>query len=109
MRAVMKQLRAQGLDARYGLFNQVHDALYFHFPEALLDEHARTIYPLLVAPSTILRNRMMPGGLWVDAEGKVGKNWAEMEAINTEGLCTLGSAPSPSLSCAPAPASPAIA
>jgi len=80
IREHIKLLARAGLDAKYGLCNNVHDSLVFHFPAALLGEHVREVYPLLVRPSEVLRHpTIAPDGLWIDAECNYGPNWAEME------------------------------
>ena len=82
VRARMKILDELGLAERYGMFNQVHDALMFHFDEALLDRHVEEVYPILAAPSKILRHPMIaPEGLSIGVEGEYGRTWAEMSPI----------------------------
>jgi uracil-DNA glycosylase family 4 len=84
MRGVMKELHRRGLDRKYGMFNQIHDALMFMFPEGLLDEHAIELRPIFIAPSKILKNNIFPDGLWVDVEAKWGRAWNEMEELQLE-------------------------
>jgi uracil-DNA glycosylase family 4 len=82
IREHMKLLEAAGLNEKYGLCNNVHDSLMFHFPAAMLDEHVREVYPLLVTPSKVLTHpTICPEGLWIDAEANAGPNWAEMEEV----------------------------
>jgi DNA polymerase I-like protein with 3'-5' exonuclease and polymerase domains len=82
IREHIKLLERAGLNDRYGLCNNVHDSLVFHFPRGLLDQHIRDVYPLLVRPSEVLRHpTIAPDGLWIDAECNVGANWAEMEEV----------------------------
>jgi len=83
IREKLKELHDAGLDARYGLFNNVHDSFIFHFDEALLSEHIREVYPVLTSPSTVLRHpTICPGGLVIDVEGSFGKTWADMTEID---------------------------
>lgn len=90
MRESMKALYRAGFDERYGLCNQIHDALLFHFDRALLDDHIRDIYPVLVAPSVILRHpTIAPGGLSIDVEAKAGRNWADAADDNPDGMAEL--------------------
>ena len=84
LREVMKDLARQGLDEKYGQFNQIHDALMFHFDERLLEEHKREIPPVMLAPSKILRNSIFPDGLWVDVEGEWGYQWNKMQEIKLD-------------------------
>lgn len=87
IRESLKALHRAGLDSKYGLCNNVHDSLMFHFPESMLDDHVREVYPILIAPSKILKHPMIaPDGLYIDVELNVGHNWADME----ERLLTKG-------------------
>jgi len=83
IRETMKELRRQGLDERYGLVNNVHDSFLFSLRDRRdLDAHIAEVYPLLSAPSRVLRHpRLCPNGLVIDVEGSCGPNWAEMEPI----------------------------
>ncbi len=82
IREKLKELAAEGLDEKYGLFNNVHDSFMFHFPEEMLEEHAREVYPVLVRPSQVLRHpTIAPQGLVIDVEGAWGRCWADMEPI----------------------------
>lgn len=82
MRESMKAIARAGFDERYGMCNQIHDALLFHFDRTLLDEHVRDIHPILVAPSTVLRHpAIAPDGLSIEVEASVGENWAEMAEL----------------------------
>ena len=78
-----KLLERAGLNEKYGLCNNVHDSLVFHFPAVMVDEHVREVYPLLIRPSAVLSHPVIcPEGLWIDAECNVGKNLAEMEEVS---------------------------
>ena len=82
MRETMKELARRGLDEKYGLFNQIHDALLFQFDERLLDEHVREVYPIMTAPSKVLRNPAAPDGLVIECEASAGYRWNAMREIN---------------------------
>src|ERR1700677_567696 len=85
IREHIKLLAAANLDEKYGLCNNVHDSLVFHFPRTLLDEHVREVYPLLIAPSKVLTHpTICPEGLWIDAECNAGDNWAEMSEVSVK-------------------------
>jgi len=83
IRESLKNLHRLGLDSKYGLFNNLHDSFMFHFPESMLEEHAREIYPVLIAPSTILKHpTIAPDGLVIGVEGSYGKTWKDMQPIH---------------------------
>jgi uracil-DNA glycosylase family 4 len=83
IREHMKLLERAGLNAKYGLCNNVHDSLMFHFPAAMLDEHIAEVYPLLIQPSKVLTHpTICPDGLWIDAECNVGPDWASMKEVS---------------------------
>jgi len=87
IREKLKALHRAGLDEKYGLFNTVHDSFMFHFPESMLEEHARDIYPVLIAPSTILKHpTIAPDGLVIGVEGSYGKTWKDMSPIQVPKL-----------------------
>jgi hypothetical protein len=75
MRYCMLQIRRLGLDARYGLINNVHDSLVFECPESLLDE-AMQVKVIMEEPSKVLVNSICPNGLAVEVDVQVGRNWA---------------------------------
>lgn len=78
IRLTMKALERAGIADRYGLCNTIHDSLMFDFPAPLLEQHIAEVYPILIAPSPVLRNSVTPEGLWCDAECSAGPNWASM-------------------------------
>ena len=83
IREHMKLLERAGLNEKYGLCNNVHDSLMFHFPASLLDEHIAEVYPLLIRPSEVLRHpTIAPDGLWIDAECNVGADWSSMKEVS---------------------------
>lgn len=104
LRVAMKDLARLGLDEKYGMCNTVHDSLFFHFPEAMLDEHVREIQPVMEAPSTVLRNAIAPDGLVINVEASWGHNWAEMTEIKLPRLeipATPALPPLPNMSAVP--------
>ena len=79
----MKDLERLGHNRKYSLFNQVHDALYFHFDKELLEEHVHDILPVMAAPSKILRNSIAPQGLTVDVEMSwTADSWRDMQGYD---------------------------
>jgi hypothetical protein len=85
IRENMKTLDRMGLAAKYGMCNNVHDSLMFHFPASMLEEHVAELYPVLSAPSKVLRDPVMaPDGLWIDVECNAGPNWADMKEVKYE-------------------------
>jgi hypothetical protein len=82
IREKLKQLAERGLDEKYGLMDNIHDAAEFHFPRHLLDEHVAEIQPVLLLPSTVLKKPgIAPDGLYIDAEACYGQTWADMHEL----------------------------
>jgi len=82
IREKMKELAAAGLDARYGLFNNVHDSFMFHLREEDIEQHIAEVYPVLTSPSTVLKHpTIAPEGLYIDVEASAGRNWSEMHEL----------------------------
>jgi uracil-DNA glycosylase family 4 len=89
IREKLKQLAAAGLDRKYRLFNNVHDSFMFEVREEDLEEHQREVYPVLVAPSTVLKHPVIaPDGLVIGVEGSWGKRWNEMQEMKLPKLDT---------------------
>lgn len=83
IREKLKALHRAGLDAKYGLFNNIHDSFLFCFPQHMMQEHVREVYPILSAPSEVLRHpTIAPDGLVIDVDGAWGQRWNEMREIN---------------------------
>jgi hypothetical protein len=93
MRETMKELHRKGLDSAYGLFNTIHDSCLFHFPEELLDQHIRDVYPIFTAPSKVLKNSTAPDGLVIGCEASYGKRWSEMKEIDFREFLGVEKAP----------------
>lgn len=72
MREVMKRLDRLGLAERYGMFNMVHDALYFMHSRESAERMLSEVVPVMVAPSEV-----MPG-LWMGVEAAQGEDWGSM-------------------------------
>lgn len=77
---VMRTLEEQGLLERWGLINDIHDALLFHCPDVLVDECEYELWRAMRIQSPTI---LMPdgSGFWCDAEIKKGKNWTDMEEV----------------------------
>lgn len=87
LRVAMKELEARGLNERYGLCNTVHDQVFFHFREDLMDEHIRDVQPVLELPSPILRHpTIAPDGLVINVECSAGPNWRDMHEVKLSRL-----------------------
>ena len=79
IREALKKLERAGLAEKYGLVNNVHDSAMFCFRARDLDTHLAEVYPVLYAPSEVLRHpELCPDGLRIDVECQVGKDWANM-------------------------------
>lgn len=75
MREVMKDLARLGLDAKYNLFNMIHDSLMLLPREDMLAEFVREVIPVMTAPS-----KVMPG-LWLGVEASYGRRWNQMRDL----------------------------
>jgi DNA polymerase I-like protein with 3'-5' exonuclease and polymerase domains len=83
LKDVILRLEARGLLEKYRWINTIHDALLFEPEEGLVEECVHVVKEELEKPSEILVDpEMAPGGLWIEAEASVGKNWFEMEEIS---------------------------
>src|SRR5262249_45767294 len=100
IRETMKALDRAGICDRYGLCNTIHDSLVFEFPATLLAQHVTEVYPLLTAPSLVLRNSVTPDGLWCDVECCAGANRAEMDDIKLRKREEAAYAPTPTVAVA---------
>jgi len=79
---VMLELGEKGLDERFGLILNMHDALIFECPEAIVDECVATVTELMERPSKALVDpKVAPTGLACKVETKVGLNLGEMSEI----------------------------
>jgi len=76
---VMLELGEKGLDERFGLILNMHDALIFECPEAVVDECVATVTELMERPSKVLVDpKVAPTGLACKVETKVGLNLGDM-------------------------------
>jgi len=82
IRETMKELARLKFDDLYGLVNSVHDSFLFCLPGTFIGQHVQDVYPVLTAPSKILRHpTICPDGLVIDVEGAVGHDWGDMKEI----------------------------
>ncbi len=81
IKEVMLRLEAHGRLARYGLINQIHDALLFECPTQLLEECIVTIKDKMERPSVVLVGDICPGGLAVEVGVSTGRPWNEMTEV----------------------------
>lgn len=81
IKRAMTFLEFEGLAEKYGLINQVHDALKFHCLKKYSEEALSVVQEIMQRPSEVL---FMPDGspFWVEVEKKVGSNWADMEEVH---------------------------
>jgi len=83
LREVMKSLAAAGLDSRYGMFDQIHDALLFCPDEAHAIACVEDVSRMMTAPSLVLRHpTLAPNGLWCGVDISAGRNWSEMREVS---------------------------
>jgi len=57
---------------RYGMCNTVHDAFWFCCPKELAEECYVNVKPQMEAPSTVLKNPVMPEGFWCAVDATIG-------------------------------------
>jgi hypothetical protein len=77
----MLRLDATGALQRFGLINQIHDALMFECPDHLLDECIVSVKGEMERPSDILINPIAPDGLSVEVGVSCGKSWEKMAEV----------------------------
>lgn len=80
-RESMLDLAAEGLDERYGLNNDIHDANYFDCLEEYVEEAIYKVKEIMERPARRLTSELWPEGLVIQTDVKVGYNLAEMEKI----------------------------
>lgn len=81
-RAVMVEIGEKGLDEKYGLINEIHDALDFECPDNLVDECIVTIKKIMEQPSKILVDPVVaPEGLWCAVDVKVGTDMDNLKKV----------------------------
>lgn len=80
IKLAMLELEYAGFTERFGLVNQVHDALKFHCPVKLADECIHTVKAVMEQPSKVL---VMPDGspFSVDVDAEMGTSWLTMEHV----------------------------
>jgi DNA polymerase I-like protein with 3'-5' exonuclease and polymerase domains len=78
----MLRMEELGWNEKYGLINQIHDALIFECPDEYVEECIWNVKNLLQEPSQLLVDPVVaPEGLWIEAEVKMGQDWSVMEEI----------------------------
>jgi DNA polymerase I-like protein with 3'-5' exonuclease and polymerase domains len=83
LKEAMLRLEQQGWNERAQLINQIHDALMFHIPEALMDEAIPAIKAEMERKSDILVDPVVaPDGLWIETSVSVGRDWGAMEELD---------------------------
>lgn len=86
----------RGWDERWGMFNNVHDALYFMPPDRYVDECIELGREMMQAPNLRLIDPIVaPDGMWVEVGVKVGQNLGTKGDTNPGGLEELKLAPPP--------------
>lgn len=72
----------EDLAEKYGFCNMNHDSLFFHCDNNLKDKCIEDVLGIMRQRCvTLTDSEMAPDGLFVDAEGKVGSDWAHMTEI----------------------------
>lgn len=80
VKQAMLNLEYSGQSEKYGMVNQVHDALYFHCPDKFVEDCIHDVQEEMERPSNVL---FMPDGspFSVAVEAKMGKNWKDVEEV----------------------------
>lgn len=82
LREVMKEIARLGMDDRYWMANQIHDALKFFPLKADVGDCLADIERVMTAPSQVLSHPVLaPEGLWCGVEASMGKDWATMAEV----------------------------
>lgn len=72
----------ENLLTKYGFCNQIHDSLFFHCDLSLRDQCIENVLGVMRQPCLTLSDpEVAPNGLFVDADVKVGPDWAHMEGV----------------------------
>lgn len=75
-------VRDGSLLKKYGLINQIHDALMFECPDELVDEALAAVPEEMERPSLVLVSDICPGGLSVEVSAsRSSENWSKMEKV----------------------------
>lgn len=81
-RMVMVQLMEEGLDERFGLINEIHDALVFDCDAAREAECVERVTKIMTAPCPYLKDPVVaPEGLWCGVSLAIGTNWDNFEEL----------------------------
>lgn len=81
IKEAMIELRERGLDEKYGMYLQLHDALHFCLKEELVEEWKQVVREVMERPSKYMRGRVAPRGLVCRVEVKVGKDGASKKEV----------------------------
>jgi uracil-DNA glycosylase family 4 len=81
-RQVLVELGDRGWDERYGLLNDVHDALYFECESERSESLLADVKPLMEQKCKYLVDPVVaPDGLWCGVEAASGTDWAKWEKV----------------------------
>ena len=87
IRDKMHGIAEHGWDDRFGMVNNVHDALYFLCPVLLEEEAIHQCRDLMQEPNPVLADPVIaPSGMWVEVGVKRGRNLADKEDWNPDGM-----------------------
>lgn len=75
------KLGDQGLNEKFGFFNQIHDNLCFDVADEHFDDLIETVPHLMRAKSEVLISKEVPDGLWCGVEVEVGMTRASLKTI----------------------------
>lgn len=82
LKDAMLELESTGLADRYGMFNQIHDSLKFHFKIEDLADWKRDVLAIMQKPTTVFTHPdSAPDGFWCGVELKAGPDWISMEDV----------------------------
>jgi uracil-DNA glycosylase family 4 len=81
MREAMLDLRERGLDEKYRMTNNIHDAAVFDCPDEFVDEAVVTVKEVMEAPARKLVNRVAPRGLVCSVDCEMGPNMGALKEV----------------------------
>lgn len=83
IKAAMVELEMAGLAEKYGLINQIHDALVLEVEKAQLDNCLSDVSEAMQKPSEVLVDpTVAPTGLSCEVEAMVGESWDQMRKVS---------------------------
>ena len=81
------QLKELGLLEKYPFVSSIHDSFIFRIQRKLSDNFLSDCYPILVAPSRVLKKECCPNGLVVGVEVAMGRNFGSYDKFkNPDGM-----------------------